>query len=713
MKITKLFIYISNLLFLINSTFFCQHLISGKVIDANSNEPLPGANVYLQDTDIGVTTNDIGEFLLNINQNNNSDNSLIVSYLGYHNQIIDLKNLNENKLIIPLKKSFLNLDQIVVTGTKTERFLKDTPVTTRVISKEQLQNSGVGDISQALSEISGIVIYENYFNTGRNTVEIQGFSSQHIHVLVDGIKMIGRVDGQLDISEIPLSQVERIEIVKGAASALYGSEAMGGVINIITKENNNNFSVASDLVTGSYGRFDGNIAISAPISIWKPAFNFSYRKYDGYDLDKETASEDGTTYDKYHGQFNIVGNFSEDLKLNINTFYFEEEHVVKGSQIFEDHYLNDHFAGRTELSKKNFFKNFNIKAGLEFSQYEHKYDKLVLSSGFYKKGDITNEKLLRGDVLFDTKLGLNLINGGYSIEYEKITSDRVLGSEQNSTLHNFFLQDEIEASKWLVALGGLRIDAHLVYGSQLSPKVSLMVKSSNTSRIRFSYAEGFRAPTFKELFIEYKNSDVKKHILGNPDLEPEKSISYQGDFEYWNNSNFHLRFHIFYNNINNLIDYEDLGYDGDGFYMHRTQNLDKVNTWGGNFEAEIFPYDFLNCKIGYSFFDSKDFESDKALSFRSKHKADFSLSVNLIEFLSINFRGQFFGKQYYWSEDGLHQIVKHDIDGYLLLHTNINYKIYDNMSLYSGLRNLTDYFNKTWGPMPGREWYAGIKYNWQ
>jgi len=678
------------ILFIINifvfTNFFPKNIIKGKIYDAETNSVLIGANVFIDGTNYGCMSNENGEFQLNLEIFATKPINIIVSHIGYHNSEYSFNYIeNEKPIEIYLKPSLLNLDQIVVTGTRTERFLKDTPVTTRVISKEQIQNSGASDIKQALSEINGIVIHENQFGTGVNTVEIQGFSSQHVQILVDGIKMIGRVNGELDISAVPINQVERIEIVKGAASALYGSEAMGGVINIITDKMNKNFSVGSDITTGSYGRLDGSININVPISNWKPNLNLSYRKYDGYDLNDLSPSEDGTAYQKYHGQFNINGNLTDKTDLTIKTLFFIENHNVQSSQIFEDQIENNHFAGRIEFGVKEIVNSLNLKTGFEYSSYNHKYNQKVISSGFLKEGDITDEQLLRGDLLFDFSRGSNLINGGYSFEYEEIESDRVIGKTQNSIIHYVFLQNEFTVNDWSTILGGVRLDAHSVYGSQFSPKVSMMIKPSSTSRFRLSYAEGFRSPSFKELFLEYINLTVGYHINGNPILQPEKSSSIQTDFEFWNDNNYHFRIHFNFNKISNLIDYEYLGIV-DNYGLYRTANLEKVNTWGGDFEIEYFPIDFLNFKFGYGYFDSKDFQTNESLSFKSTHKLNFSVNQNFIESISLNVRGQYFGKQFYWADyDETSQTgIKDDIPSYWLFHTNLSYKISENFYAYTG-----------------------------
>ncbi len=703
---------------------YSQNIIQGIVIDSETKEPLLGANVVLAESKKRTITDLNGRFQFTV-PSSNGYKRIIITYIGYHTFNLDLTEVKlfDKPIIIKLKKSYLNLDEVVITGTKTERFVKDSPVTTEVISQKQIQNSGASDVKQVLSEINGIVIHENQFGTGVNTVEIQGFSSQHVQVLIDGIKMIGRVNGELDISQVPLSQIEKIEIVKGAASALYGSEAMGGVINIITKKGNNKFSVNSNVTTGSYQRVDASCGANIPLGNWVPNINLSYRKYGGYDLDKTTEAVDGTNYSKYNIGFGLTGKISEKTTLNLKSFFLTEEQIAKSGNIFEDHILNDSFSGKLQLNNKNFIEDLNLKLGIEYSEYEHKYDKKVLSSGFYKKGDITNESLFRADLLADYIIGDHLVNGGYSVEGEKIISDRVIGSNQNSVLQNIFLQDEIFLYEWITFLGGLRLDVHSVYGSKLTPKAAIMLKPLENSRIRLSYSEGFRAPSFKELFIEYINVTVGYHIQGNPDLEPEISNSVQADFEYWNNDNYHLRLHSYFNEISNLIEYKYLG-EIDGYIVYTPKNLLNVTTWGGDFEIEYFPYEDLNFKFGYSYFDSENSKTKNPLTFKSKHKFNFSLSLNLYKSIFLNLRGQYFGKQFYWAafdqktynQEIFNEETKVDakafVKSYYLLHANVNYQFYKHLMFQAGVRNLNNYINKKWGPMPGREWYIAINFNY-
>jgi hypothetical protein len=435
-KIIFLYFLLYNLL--------TSQIISGTVFDATSGKKLIGANVFILNTTCGTNSDKNGNFSFDLSIIKNGKHILRVSYLGYVTQDIPIKIPSKKikNLQIKLKESPFQLDQVVVTGTRSERFLKDTPVSTRIIKKRELEESGCADISDALSEITGLNLNENQFGSGVNTIEIQGLSSQHIQILVNGTKMIGRINGQLDISQIPISQIERIEIVKGASSALYGSEAMGGVINIITKKTSNHLSMNNSINFGSYGRVDGSFAINLPVLNWKPSLNLNYRKYDGYDLDLATPSEDATAFEKYHGQFSLLGEISKKFLLKMETIVFKEKQEAVSSSFFKDKILNSKNAIRIESEVKEIFPNFQLKSGLEYSDYSHQFDRIVLRSGFVKKGSLTTESLAKADIFYDFKLGKFFFNGGIAFESEEIESDRILGRKRSTNLVNAFFQNE-------------------------------------------------------------------------------------------------------------------------------------------------------------------------------------------------------------------------------------------------------------------------------
>ena len=702
------------LLFTLLTNSIYSQSVSGIITDSKTGELLAGANVFIKDANLGSASNTEGTFSLDLSDLEQGNYTLLVSFIGYHNylEVINLKNNSNLQLNISLKESLLNLDQIVVTGTRTERLLKDTPVTTQVIGKEQVMNVGGVDASDALAEVTGVVVQTNSFNNGVNSVELQGLNSEHILVMVDGMKMIGRVNGELDISQIPTSEIERIEIVRGAASALYGSEAMGGVINIITQKPFSSFALTANTTLGSYGRVDGNISTTVPVKNWTPSVSLNYRKYNGYDMNGKTLQEDAPAYKKYQGKFNIKGNINENVSLYMETIYITENNEVVSSNIFKDKIDNSNFAMRVGGKLIKLFSNLNIIGNLEYSSYSHNFDRIVQSSGFLKKGSLTKEYLRKANLLFDFKLEQHQINGGYGIEAEMLESDRIEEEKKQNLLNNFFIQDELAISNWLTIVGGLRFDVHSEYGSEISPKLSMMLKGNKTTRIRLSYGHGFRAPSFKELYLDYTNISVGYHIAGNPYLNPEISNALQLDFEFWNDNNYHSRINLFYNNINNLIDYKYKGII-DGFGTYESTNLNSAKTWGGEIDIRYFPTNWFEFSLGYSYLDTWNATTESSMSLKPMHRINTTLKFDLPLDISWNIRGQYIGKKFYWTsfDEVAKTGTKSWISNFFLFHTNLNIPLTFGLTANLGVKNITDYVNKTWGPMPGREWYAGVRYD--
>lgn len=687
--------------------------ISGQLIDTKTGKPLVGASVFIKDTKMGSITNTNGLYSIDLSKIKTNEIVLIARNIGYYeySQEIKITKKMNIKIDISLKESSLMMDQIVVTGTRTEKLLKNTPVTTQVIHKDQIQNSGGMDISDVFSELTGIVVQNNTFNNGINSVELQGLSSEHVLILIDGMKVIGRVNGELDVSQIPISEIERVEIVKGAASTLYGSEAMGGVINIITKNTPDCFTLNANSTYGSYGRLDGNISTTIPIKNWVSSLNLNYRTHDGYDLNNETVSQDAPAYNKYQGRLTLKSKLDDNIHINMETLFNNDNSEVVSSSIFKDKISNDNLAMRVNTKFDSLFSILNIETSVEYSTYKHNFDRVVLSSGYLKKGSLTSEQLYKAGLLFDTKFRNHQINGGYAIESESLESDRILNKQNSSVLNNIFIQDEFSIIDWLTIVGGLRCDVHSKYGYEISPKLSMMLKTNETSRIRLSYGQGFRAPSFKELYFDYTNTSIGYHIIGNTDLKPEVSNAIQLDFEFWNNSLYHSKINFFFNNIENLIDYKYIGII-DEFGTYVSTNLNFAKTWGGEIDIRLFPSNWFSLTLGYSYLNTWNATTKTAISLKPNHRINTSLSFELPYYIKWNIRGQYIGKKFYWEESDETTMIgkKIWINDYYILHSNLNIPLFWGLIANIGMKNIMNYYNKQWGPMPGREWYAGIRY---
>lgn len=689
---------------------FTQNIIKGIIFDSKTSKGLTGANIYIDNLPIGASANGDGTFRIELPELEPGNYKLIVSYIGYHQykQEIKIPLSKDLSLEIPLKESMLYMDQVVVTGTRTDRLLKDTPVTTQVIKGEKISESGTSDMSQLLSEVTGVAM-DSDPRFGSN-VQLQGFSSSRVLLLVDGMRVIGRLNGQMDISQFSTQDIERIEVVKGATSTVYGSEAMGGVINIITKKPGPELNASADIMVGSNDLQNATITASMPIRNWTPKINASIRSYGGYDLDPTTIEEDGRGYTKYNGTLSLQGNLNSRIRLNFMGSYFAETQGRILNEFFEEQTKNNRFSFNAQGTIDSLLTS-TMKVGLYYSKYDHSFNEIVRSSGFLREGDTTKDQLIRTEIMFGQQWGIQRIDFGYSFEHEGIESDRIFDKTKDSQLHNLFIEDELILSPSVSFLVGARFDHHSIYGENLSPKASVMLSPSDNQRIRLSYGNGFRAPSFKELYLTLFVSDVNLVIIGNPELIPENSNSINLDFEIWNDRNYHSRFNIFYNNVTDLI--SDIRLDTpDNTLKYTYINYDQVQTWGGEWDMQYFPNDWIELSLGYSYLDSYNETSGEPLGGKSKHRAQAGLILSLPFESKLNIRGQYIGEKFeaFIDEDTGVVTEKIPINGYYLVHANFSVKLPFDLKLYFGGRNLTDYVDTVYGPMPGRELYSGLTY---
>ena len=703
--IYKLFIKILILSVIININLFCQ--INGKVIDSKTGEALVGANVLVKNSKIGTTTDKNGNFT--INNINLSKFTIVASYISYleDSVIVDMEHLKSN-YILKLKPSFLKMNEIVTTSTRTSNYLKNAPVSTYVINSEELESIGATDVSKALEWIGGLSINQSQYVTD---LEVQGLSGKQVLVLIDGIKLIGKFNEKFDLSQIPSSGIERIEIVKGASSAIYGSEAMGGVVNIITKSPKDifSFSVKSDY--GSYGRWNSNLNAYLPFNSWKSNINLTYRRFDGYDMDKSTIWEDGSQYDKYDALIKVEGPLFNFAKLELSANLFKEDLSIIRNEIFKDYTYNkrNNFSIRVSKEINDISKiNFNT----EYSNYSHVMDEKVLSSGYMITGQETKNSLYRNELLYNTILNSHQLLFGYNYEHEKNSSDRISGGEKSTDLHSLFGQDEYKFNDVISFVLGLRYDNHSNYGGQLSPKFAFLHSPFPNLRVRLNYGSGFRAPSFKELFMDYYNEGVGYRVFGNPNLKPELSNSYSFNIEYWSNDDWQLKTTLFYNSIKDMIEYSFVEYK-DHITTYKAQNVQKVKTWGCEFEFKISLFDFVEQYLTYNYTDTKDELLNRELSFRSKHRGNLITKFYLTSEIDLQLRQQFYSKQKYWGEDVAETTGEKFIEGKYLLYLYANFKLPYNLKLYSGINNLTNKYDIQWGPLPGREWFLGLQYNFK
>ncbi len=481
------------------------------------------------------------------------------------------------------------LNEVVVTATKFPKNQVETGKVLTVIDEAQLQRSSGKDISQLLNEQVGLVINGANSNTGKDkSVFVRGAGSQYTLILLDGIPVNdpSGVGGAFDLRLLPVDQVERIEILKGSQSTLYGSDAIAGVINIITKKRGDKpVGGFGTLSYGTYNTFKGNLGVAGSTNILD--YNLSYTRFqtDGISEAKDetsTSDFDKDGYNQNSFQLNLGIEPSEQLSIRPYVRYTDFDGKYDGGAFADDKtavyttkFLNYGLTGQYALSK-----------GAINLQYGRSNTERNFESAFGKypfKGNFDN-----AEVFVNHGLGNNfqILTG---INYQNLNMEDENAVKKNPSITitspyaSFFVKNLIGFS---AELGG-RYNSHSEFGSAFTYSVNPSYLINNRVKLFANYSTGFKAPTLNELYGQFG---------ANENLKPQESKSAEGGIQYLSpTKQFDVRGTVFSRKIENVIAYGATGY----------VNLNKQDDYGFEIESTIQVNDQLSIRAFYAFVDGE------------------------------------------------------------------------------------------------------------
>lgn len=504
-----------------------QRRISGTVTDSR-REPLYGATILVKElSGIGAVTDAEGHYELRLPDK--KAYTLVVTYTGYFDAMQTVTAYQDSVSDFRLKENPITLEQVVVTGTRTPKLLKDVPIVTRVISERDIKRTdatNIGDLLQ--TELPGIEF--SYSMNQQTSLNMAGFGGNSVLFLVDGERLAGETLDNVDYSRLNMDNVQRIEIVKGAASSLYGSNAVGGVVNIISRESQEPWSVN---LNGRYGahneqRYGGSVGFDQ--GRFNSLTNVQYTSIDAIDLSKGTDNTEVGDYSTIYGHSTLnvkerlVFTAADGLKFTARAGYFFRER--SSSESLRDHYRS--FTGGLKGNYSPTDKD-DLELSYAFDQYD-KSDYLVPTDRDVR--DYSNVQHTVRTLYNHTFAGKHILTAGGDYMRDYLMSYQFEGNGSH-TQHtaDAFAQFDWNPRKKFNLIAGLRFDwfseAKL---SHFSPKLGLMYKLKNCS-LRGSYAGGFRAPTLKEMYMNFYMGNIFM-IYGNPDLKPESSHNFSLSAEY-------------------------------------------------------------------------------------------------------------------------------------------------------------------------------------
>lgn len=515
--------------------------LRGIVVDENK-EPLPGASVWVKGTVVGAGTDVNGRFSFKMNTRERC--VLRVSFTGYK---------AEERLVTPGTDSLYRfqlqpndnpLDEVVITGTRTPKPLKDVPVVTRVISRNDIEQLNPLDLQNLLQyEMPGLQ-FGIAHGSGLPELKYQGSAGGYVLFLMDGERIAGEgSSNNIDYSLIDIDNVERIEIVKGPMSTIYGSQAMGGVVNIITRDASRPFTGNLSARYGTNDEQKYSLSLGTKQGRFSTLTSFSFRQRDAYALEDEEGQISHTHYKDTHGRDSIVSDTSAlgltsvkgykvfQVNEKLGYSFSEQFRVAVNGQYYHNKIL-DYRPGKTweefstyTINPKAYYM-LNDNHALDFSYVYENYEKREKNkAGNSSKvfGDQTNTARLN----YSGQLGeSHLLVAGLEMNAQRLRHywfGNGIGRVYDAQTYAVYVQDDWSVTKDFTILLGLRGDIHSKYNFHASPRVSLMYKWKRLT-VRGGYGMGFRIPSLKELHSDYNMGDQNFFMIyGNEDLEPETS----------------------------------------------------------------------------------------------------------------------------------------------------------------------------------------------
>ena len=477
------------------------------------------------------------------------------------------------------------LQEVVVTGTGTHHLLKDAPVQTEVITKKMLENYGGSTLQDILSGLTASFAFnESDMGSG---MQMNGLGNSYILILIDGKRIHGDVGGDNDLSLIDPHNIEKIEIVKGASSALYGSDAIAGVINIITKKHDSGLMVENTSRVGSYGDLRQHNGLGLSIGKLKSYTNFHLQHSDGWQntatVNRHTNWQvsERLTYEPIKG----LELYAEGSTYGKRIYRPCGKYAAVDVKTYDMKYRNQslgfggvwHLGRRYGGTKVRGYENNNyISLDVDWNRhaYYYYYTAITLTDGYDPQGNFTpyypyfpDDEELQSDQrrtmahlkgVFSLPYD-NRLSAGMEYRYDLLKAPmRVENGRATDHTEALYVQDEWKATVWRgfatsTLAAGLRLNHNGPFGYSLTPKLSEMLALGENWRLRATWSQGFKTPTPKELHYRYVKYMSGTYLyLGNTDLQPQTSNYFSLSGE-WNWRGLNITLTGYLNNVDDMI----------------------------------------------------------------------------------------------------------------------------------------------------------------
>lgn len=609
--------------------------LMGLVVD-ESDKPLVGITIVLQPDQKRVVSNAQGKFVFEGNLYTGTY-TLVVDAIGFsrYQEEVVFEAGKVNTITIRLRRGGKQLNEVSVNGVHSnpDNFIDmtRTAMPSKVISRQEIEMMGSRRLDEVLKEQTGLAIV-NDIGSGSRAIglQMQGFDSGYTMIMIDGQPMVGRNNGNFDLSRITVSNIERIEIIKGASSCLFGSEALAGVINIVTRKNINHPQAMAALRYGSFNMIDATLEGETPFAGKRGSAYLSgnYYRTDGFNANPYL--NEGKTAPPFNSfAFQGRGRYllSDISTLNFNGRYVtrnSDNNISYGVQPIKDRLKEQDLNGSISLNN-NFSNGLRLKSQYYLTRYKTVQDITDLNSGMIMPGSSFEQYVHRAEVQAVTRFSDEIeFTGGAGFAYESLNNTAYRGAK---SMANYFgyAQANWQPVNKLSLTAGARYDYHDKYGTKVNPSMGLQYQAADNLVFKAAVATGFKTPNFQQLYLVFTNLQTGYTVLGSEEfwreikllqdagqimnvfpsaqqigkLKPERSVSYSGGFNYSPFTSLKLDVNVFYNDLKDFINSEQVAVKTNSQQIFSYMNIAKAYTAGTEIGLNWSATKSLNVSAGY------------------------------------------------------------------------------------------------------------------
>lgn len=650
------------------------------------------------------------------------------------------------------------LESVVITGQYKPQSVKNSVYQVRTITQERIQKQGATKLQDVLNNELNIRFSQDPA-TGGSDITMLGLKGQNVKVLLDGLPLSGRqgTSNEININQIDINSIERIEIVEGPMSVVYGADALAGVINIITKKTNPSkisilARIQEETVGKEYGIQQGihtqSVSATFRHKKWEAGGGFTYNYFGGW---KDTAVgrelvwhwKDQLMANGFvgynSGRFNIRYRIDGLDEIITNPENYSSYQADAGDSVaFDQEYLSQRVMHQLQAGY-SINNDLSFSAQAAYSDYSRQVYSTVLSQNTGKHSlNPTpgaqslvgfNSFTFRSTALYKLSKVFSF-QPGVDINLESGEGERLKSGSNQVNDYAFFLTSEITPGSRINIRPGIRVIKNSVYDAPpLIPSINTKFALSKNLDLRLAYARGFRSPSLRELYFNF--FDANHQIIGNPDLKAETSHSFTGSLSWRKLSSKQVAYTTvlsgFFNNVSNLIDYAISASDPNLFIL---TNISNSKTAGAALNT-VVKYKNWNISVGASYtgFYNVYSEEDKDLpQLQWSAEANTNIGYSFSKMgLDANFFYKFTGKKPRYVFDSPSQgYILSELEGFHMADITLNKKLFKYFSLSAGIRNLFNVksitssvagnsihaSNGTSSIAYGRSYFAGLSFNW-